>query len=161
MGRGQEAERVQSFAGNALACRIGLATLDRVLANDLEIVRQVAAHGRPEAGRRHPARLETADVGALLLQRVELARALAEYEVAGVETTIPFCHFVMEHPSFRSGQFSTHFVAEHFTPEALAPDAFTGASACSERRAAETASSGRSRRYALARFDSVLASSWR
>ncbi len=54
-----------------------------------------------------------------------MARALAEYEVAGVETTIPFCHFVMEHPAFRSGDFSTHFVAEHFSPDMLAPDAAT------------------------------------
>ncbi len=47
-------------------------------------------------------------------------RALAEYEVAGVETTIPFCSFVMQHEAFRSGRFSTHFVEKHFDPEALA-----------------------------------------
>ncbi|MDX1419340.1 MAG: acetyl-CoA carboxylase biotin carboxylase subunit [Rubricoccaceae bacterium] len=50
-------------------------------------------------------------------------RALSEYEVAGVETTIPFCRFVMQHEAFRSGAFDTSFVREHFTPEALAPDA--------------------------------------
>jgi propionyl-CoA carboxylase alpha chain len=49
-------------------------------------------------------------------------RALAEYDVAGVETTIPFCRFVMQHEAFRSGQFDTGFVKEHFTPEALHPD---------------------------------------
>ncbi len=54
-----------------------------------------------------------------------MARALAEYDIAGVETTIPFCHFVMNHPAFRSGDLSTHFVADHFTPEVLAPDEAT------------------------------------
>lgn len=51
-----------------------------------------------------------------------LDRALAEYEVAGVETTIPFCRFVVQHEAFRSGHFDTGFVEKHFTPEALQPD---------------------------------------
>ena len=51
-----------------------------------------------------------------------MIRALDEYEVAGVRTTIPFCRFVMKHESFVSGHFSTHFVPEHFTPEALRTD---------------------------------------
>ncbi len=54
------------------------------------------------------------------LRRME--RALGEYEVAGVQTTIPFCRYVMEHDAFRTGNFSTHFVDEHFDPSALTPD---------------------------------------
>ena len=54
------------------------------------------------------------------IRRME--RALDEYEVAGVTTTIPFCAFAMRHEAFRSGQFSTHFVDDHFDPAALAPD---------------------------------------
>ena len=46
-------------------------------------------------------------------------RALAEYEIAGVTTTIPFCRYAMRHEAFRSGRFSTHFVEEHFDPEQL------------------------------------------
>ncbi len=49
-----------------------------------------------------------------------MARALAEYEVAGVKTTIPFCAFVMDHEAFIKGDISTHFVGEHFNPETLA-----------------------------------------
>ena len=49
-------------------------------------------------------------------------RALAEYDVAGVETTIPFCRFVMQHEAFRSGDFDTGFIEQHFSPEALRPD---------------------------------------
>jgi propionyl-CoA carboxylase alpha chain len=48
-------------------------------------------------------------------------RALSEYDVAGVETTIPFCRFVMQHEAFRSGDFNTGFVRDHFTPDVLAP----------------------------------------
>ncbi|WP_022835769.1 acetyl-CoA carboxylase biotin carboxylase subunit [Salisaeta longa] len=51
-----------------------------------------------------------------------MVRALDEYEVAGVTTTIPFCRFAMQHEAFRTGTFSTHFVDDHFTPEALHVD---------------------------------------
>jgi acetyl-CoA carboxylase, biotin carboxylase subunit len=50
-----------------------------------------------------------------------MARALDEYQIAGVPTTIPFCHFVMKHEAFTSGKFSTHFVADHFSAEKLNP----------------------------------------
>jgi propionyl-CoA carboxylase alpha chain len=49
-------------------------------------------------------------------------RALAEYDVAGVETTIPFCRFVMQHEAFRSGHFDTGFVKDHFSAERLHAD---------------------------------------
>jgi propionyl-CoA carboxylase alpha chain len=54
------------------------------------------------------------------IRRME--RALDEYEIAGVTTTIPFCAFAMGHEAFRSGQFSTHFVDQHFDPAVLAPE---------------------------------------
>ncbi len=54
------------------------------------------------------------------IRRME--RALKEYDVAGVRTTIPFCRFVMRHEAFRSGAFSTHFVPQHFDPAAMAPE---------------------------------------
>ena len=52
-----------------------------------------------------------------------MVRALDEYEIAGVQTTIPFCRFAMEHEAFRTGDFSTHFVDEHFDPSDLSVDA--------------------------------------
>ncbi len=48
-------------------------------------------------------------------------RALGEYDVAGVRTTIPFCRMVMTHPAFVSGAFDTGFVGEHFEPSMLQP----------------------------------------
>lgn len=44
-----------------------------------------------------------------------MQRALREYEIVGVRTTIPFCQFVMGHDAFTSGNFTTHFVQDYFT----------------------------------------------
>jgi acetyl-CoA carboxylase biotin carboxylase subunit len=40
--------------------------------------------------------------------------ALREYEIKGIETTIPFHLHVMKHPDFKSGNFSTNFVDKNF-----------------------------------------------
>lgn len=48
-----------------------------------------------------------------------MLRALDEYEIAGCRTTIPFCKFVLEHQSFASGDYDTHFVPDHFSREKL------------------------------------------
>ena len=48
-----------------------------------------------------------------------MERAIDDYAIGGVETTLPFCRFVMGHESFRSGKYDTHFVRDHFKPEAL------------------------------------------
>ena len=41
------------------------------------------------------------------------------YQIVGVDTTLAFGHFAMNHEAFRSGNFDTGFVAEHFSPEKL------------------------------------------
>jgi propionyl-CoA carboxylase alpha chain len=51
-----------------------------------------------------------------------MKRALDEYRIAGVQTTIPFCRFVLDHPAFRDGTFSTHFIDDFFSPEDLVGD---------------------------------------
>lgn len=48
-----------------------------------------------------------------------MINAIDQYRIVGVETTLDFCRFVMEHKAFRSGKFDTHFVADHFKPEFL------------------------------------------
>jgi propionyl-CoA carboxylase alpha chain len=49
----------------------------------------------------------------------KMIRAIDEYEITGLETTLGFCRFVMEHEGFRSGAFDTRFVENHFRPEVL------------------------------------------
>ncbi len=48
-------------------------------------------------------------------------RAINEYEITGLETTLGFCQFVMHHEAFRSGNFDTKFVEKYFKPEVLKP----------------------------------------
>ncbi len=48
-----------------------------------------------------------------------MVRACEDYLISGVKTTLPFGKFVMQHEAFRSGNFDTHFVSKHFSPEAL------------------------------------------
>jgi propionyl-CoA carboxylase alpha chain len=50
-------------------------------------------------------------------------RAIDDYEITGVETTLGFCNFVMKHEAFRSGNFSTKFVEQYFKPESLKEEA--------------------------------------
>ncbi len=52
--------------------------------------------------------------------RLRMIRAIADYQISGVETTLPFCSYVMQHQAFISGNFDTHFVKHHYTPEKLA-----------------------------------------
>lgn len=48
-----------------------------------------------------------------------MKRAIEDYEITGVATTLAFCLLVMEHEAFQSGNFDTHFVQNHFSPEDL------------------------------------------
>ncbi len=48
-----------------------------------------------------------------------MLRAIKDYKITGVETTLSFCSFVLNHPAFTSGNFDTHFVKKYFTPEVL------------------------------------------
>ncbi len=51
------------------------------------------------------------------IQRME--RAIDDYAISGVETTLGFCRYTMGHEAFRSGKYDTHFVRDHYKPEYL------------------------------------------
>lgn len=48
-----------------------------------------------------------------------MGRAIDEYQITGIQTTLGFGKFVMEHEAFTSGHFDTHFVNKYFNPESL------------------------------------------
>ncbi len=48
-----------------------------------------------------------------------MIRAIDDYQITGIETTLAFGKFVMEHDAFKSGNFDTHFVKNFFKPEYL------------------------------------------
>ena len=49
------------------------------------------------------------------IQRMK--KAIAAYRVEGLETTLSFGEFVMNHPNFISADFDTQFVGKYFSPE--------------------------------------------
>lgn len=53
--------------------------------------------------------------------RLRMIRAINDYHISGVETTLPFCNFVMQHEAFITGNFDTHFVKQYFNPDSLKP----------------------------------------
>lgn len=50
-----------------------------------------------------------------------MLRAIEEYQITGIQTTLPFCAFAIDHEAFRSGNFDTKFVEKYFTPDKLKP----------------------------------------
>ncbi len=48
--------------------------------------------------------------------------AIADYQIEGVKTTLPFGKFVLEQEAFLSGDINTHFVKNHYTSEKIQAD---------------------------------------
>lgn len=50
----------------------------------------------------------------------KMTKAIEEYDIVGIETTLEFCKYAINHDAFKSGNFDTHFVKHHFkSPEVL------------------------------------------
>jgi acetyl/propionyl-CoA carboxylase alpha subunit len=48
-----------------------------------------------------------------------MLRAISEYQIQGIATTLPFGTFVMNHPVFKKGVLDTNFITNYFKPEML------------------------------------------
>jgi len=48
-----------------------------------------------------------------------MIRAIDEYDITGIKTTLAFGKFVMQHNAFKGGNFDTHFVSKYFSAESL------------------------------------------
>ena len=48
-----------------------------------------------------------------------MIKAIDQYKIEGVATTLPFGKFVCEHEAFTSGNFDTHFVKNYYKPEQI------------------------------------------
>ena len=49
----------------------------------------------------------------------KMKRCIDEYRIVGLETTLAFGRWVMDHEAFRSGNYDTQFIQAHFRPEML------------------------------------------
>jgi acetyl-CoA carboxylase biotin carboxylase subunit len=52
----------------------------------------------------------------------KLKKAISDYKIVGVKTTLPFGTFVLNHPAFTTGNFDTKFVDNYFHPEMVNED---------------------------------------
>ncbi|MCC7533156.1 MAG: acetyl-CoA carboxylase biotin carboxylase subunit [Bacteroidia bacterium] len=48
-----------------------------------------------------------------------MIRAIDDYRITGIETTLPFGKYVMQHNAFVSGNFDTKFIEKHYNPADL------------------------------------------
>jgi len=48
-----------------------------------------------------------------------MIRAIDEYEIVGIQTTLSFCKYVLQHEAFKSGDFDTKFIEKYFKPSDL------------------------------------------
>lgn len=49
----------------------------------------------------------------------KMLRAIEEYQITGIETTLPFGTYVLQHEAFVSGNFDTKFIERYFNPDVL------------------------------------------
>jgi acetyl/propionyl-CoA carboxylase alpha subunit len=57
-----------------------------------------------------------------------MLRAIPEFRISGIETTLAFGAFVLRHPNFVNGDFDTHFIEKYFKPQDLERTFNTGES---------------------------------
>ena len=50
---------------------------------------------------------------------LRMIRAIDDYQLTGIETTLPFGKFVMQHEAFITANFDTKFIEKYFTPDLL------------------------------------------
>jgi acetyl-CoA carboxylase, biotin carboxylase subunit len=45
---------------------------------------------------------------------LKMTRAIEQYDIVGIQTTLDFCKYAINHPAFVSGDFDTHFVKHYY-----------------------------------------------
>ena len=91
----------------------------------------------------------------------KMTRAIDEYQISGVQTTLEFCRFVMQHEVFRNGTFDTNFVNQFFTPKNLLKQPDADLLQLAAFMTAKISASGSITKPAKAEPDNVIASKWR
>lgn len=91
----------------------------------------------------------------------KMIRAIDEFQITGVQTTLPFCRFVMQHEAFLSGQFDTRFVGLYFKPEMLDNEPDTEETQLAAVLAAHLMKVGKTPSAAQASVASVQTSKWK
>ncbi len=90
----------------------------------------------------------------------KMIRAIDEYQIIGIQTTLGFGRFVMEHEAFTSGKFDTHFVSNYFKPNDLIVQAEEEA-AVAAFMAVELLSKHKHQKTALKSGETAQSSNWK
>ena len=56
-----------------------------------------------------------------------MKKAINDYQIEGISTTLPFGKFVCEHEAFTSGKFDTHFVKNYYSADKIQAERATEA----------------------------------
>ncbi len=66
-----------------------------------------------------------------------LRRALDEYQIIGVRTTLPFARWLVDHPRYQAGDFSTDFIAQEWGARVSQQEAEVAAEGASDELTSE------------------------
>lgn len=53
----------------------------------------------------------------------KMTKAIGDYDIVGIKTTLDFCKFTINHDAFKSGDFDTHFVPQYFSDTSVMDNA--------------------------------------
>ncbi|PSR53008.1 acetyl-CoA carboxylase biotin carboxylase subunit [Adhaeribacter arboris] len=91
----------------------------------------------------------------------KMLRAIDEYQITGVENTLAFGKYVLEHPAFVSGNFDTKFIERYFTAEDLQASANRVAEQVAAVLAAWLYDTAKPKAMATTNNSSVVSSNWK
>jgi acetyl-CoA carboxylase biotin carboxylase subunit len=89
-----------------------------------------------------------------------LDRALSEFLIAGIDSSIPFCRAVLRHPDFKKGAYDTHFL-ENKLDELLARQGNIGSQTIAAIAASVVETKSRHSRNAVLGLTQTGVSAWR
>ena len=49
----------------------------------------------------------------------KMTKAIEDFDIVGIQTTMSFCKYAINHESFVSGDFDTHFVKHYFSDSSI------------------------------------------
>lgn len=87
----------------------------------------------------------------------KMKRALREYKINGVKTTIPFCEMVLFHNEFINGSYDINFVAKHY----LVPDGNLEKTESAAIVAAYTSNIEEKKNGSISKIQNVVPSKWK
>ena len=91
----------------------------------------------------------------------KMTRAINEYQISGVQTTLAFCRFVLNHEVFINGTFDTNFVSKYFQPKYLTEQPDSDLLQLAALITAKISDTGKNEKAVQTEVTSATVSNWR